>query len=356
MNKYSTNFFYQHEIIQAYVRILFISILLFIIYCAIYFNIKQVAGITDYHFFYGCLLLTIAVLHLLGLKNLSTQNISIRKYFILFVDILAVTFAIWVFNENGVVFNPLYIWIIIGYTIRFGKTFFPISLIGTYIAITMLATYHPFWIDNFSLIIALLIAITVIPLFVLKLQEEINKKNVELELLLNKMEHQANHDFLTTLPNRHYFYSKLHKYMKDSNKFALLFIDLDGFKEVNDKFGHEEGDDVLKEVSKRLQNCFRKNDFVARLGGDEFVCILNNCSNETLNQIVTKLLKSVIKPYGTDENIKGISASIGVSRFPDDTKNSFELKNFADRAMYQAKKNGKDQMVYYSDINDKEAV
>lgn len=349
MDRYLINSSYQHEIIQAYVRILFVSILLLVIYCAIYFNIDQVSGITNNHFFYGCLFLAIAILHLLGLKKLSTQDTSIRKYLILFIDILAVTFGIWVFNKNGVVFNPLYVWIIIGYTIRFGKRFLPIALIGTYIAIAILATYHSFWIGNFSLIIALLVAVTAIPLFVLKLQEEINKKNAELELLLNKMEHQANHDILTTLPNRHYFYYKLHKFIKDSSDFSLLFIDLDGFKKVNDTYGHEEGDMVLKEVAKRLKEGFGENSFLARLGGDEFVCIHRCLSSKELNPIVEATLQNIIEPYGVSSEISGISASIGVSQYPNDTKDSYELKNFADKAMYKAKRNGKNQMVYYAD-------
>ncbi len=165
------------------------------------------------------------------------------------------------------------------------------------------------------------------------------------------MEHQANHDILTTLPNRHYFYSKLNEFMQDNSDFALLFIDLDGFKEVNDKFGHESGDGVLQEVAKRLKKSFSDNHFIARLGGDEFVCIYNKINHEKLSLLVNNLLQDIVKPYGIDNKISGISASIGVSQYPLDTKDSFELKNFADRAMYQAKKNGKNQMIYYSDIN-----
>ncbi|MEA3370377.1 MAG: GGDEF domain-containing protein [Campylobacterota bacterium] len=351
MNHYSADFFYQREISQAYVRILFISTLLLAIYSASYFNLQYVAEITDHQFFSGCLLLIIAISHLLGLKKLSTQNTSIRKYFILFIDIIAVSFAIWVFDENGIVFIPLYLWVIIGFTLRFGKLFFPISLTSTYIAIIILALYHPYWIDNFALIISLLIAVTVIPLFVLKLQEDINKKNVELEYLLKEMEHHVNHDTLTKLPNRHYFYSKLHQFIKADNDFALLFIDLDGFKDVNDTHGHEDGDTVLKEVADRLKEGFGEDHFIARLGGDEFVCIYSTYHCSLLNPTVQNILKNIIKPYGIYNEISGISASIGVSRYPDDTKDSFGLKNYADRAMYQAKRNGKNQMVYYEDLN-----
>ena len=352
MNKYSANFFYQHEIIQAYVRVLFISILLLSIFYTINSNYKQLVGVPSSASYYAFIFLIVAVLHLIGLKELPNQNISLRKYFILSVDILSITLGVWVFDENGIVFNPLYLWVIIGYTIRFGKTFFPISLAGTYIAIAALTLYHPFWVNNFPLIISVIIAVTVIPLFVLKLLEEISKKNIELELLLNKMEHQANHDTLTTLPNRHYFYSRLHEFIKVDNHFALLFIDLDGFKEVNDTFGHEQGDYVLQEVAKRLNEGFHYNHFIARLGGDEFVCIYKSSNHEQLNQLVKNLLQNIIRPYGIENEINGISASIGVSQYPHDTKDSFELKNFADKAMYQAKKNGKNQMIYYSNINN----
>ncbi len=351
MNKYSTNFFYQHEMIQAYVRILFIFTLLLFIFYTTQSSSEQLAGVASTASYYTFVFLIFSILHLVGLKKIPNQNILLRKIAILFVDIFSVTLGVWVYGENGIIFNPLYIWIIIGYTIRFGKTFFPISLGATYFAITILAMYHPFWVNNISLITALIIAVTVIPLFVLKLQEEIRKKNIRLGQLLKEMEHQANHDMLTTLPNRHFFYSRLHEFMEGSSDFSLLFIDLDGFKEVNDKFGHEHGDDVLQEVAKRLKKCFGDDHFIARLGGDEFVCIYNEINQEQLSLQVKNLLQNIVKPYGIDNKISGISASIGVSQYPLDTNDSFELKNFADRAMYQAKKNGKNQMVYYSNMN-----
>lgn len=350
MSKYSTNFFYQHEMVQAYVRILFIFVLLLFIYYTTQSSNEQLAGVAHTASYYTFVFLILSVLHLIGLKTLPNQNISLRKVAILSVDIFSVTLGVWVYGENGIIFNPLYMWIIIGYTIRFGKAFFPISLGGTYIAILILAIYHPFWINNIPLITALIIAVTAIPLFVLKLQEEIRKKNMELEQLLNEMEHQANHDTLTALPNRHYFYSRLHESMENSTDFALLFIDLDGFKEVNDEFGHEYGDTVLQEVAERLKEGFGDDHFIARLGGDEFVCIYNKINHEQLSLLVKNLLENIIRPYGIDNNINGISASIGVSQYPHDTKDSFELKNFADRAMYEAKKNGKNQMIYYSDM------
>ena len=351
MNRYSTSFFYQHEIIQAYIRILFIFTLLLFIFYTIKSNNVQLAEVADIASYYTFVFLIFSVLHLIGLKTLPNQNISLRKVTILFVDIFSVTLGVWVYGENGIIFNPLYLWIIIGYTIRFGKAFFPISLGGTYIAIIILAMYHPFWIGNMSLTTALIVAVTVIPLFVVKLQEEVSKKNIELEQILNEMEHQANHDILTALPNRHYFYSRLHEFMEDGSNFALLFIDLDGFKEVNDKFGHENGDSVLQEVARRLKECFGDEHFVARLGGDEFVCIYNKINHEHLGLLVKNLLQDIVKPYGVDNKISGISASIGVSQYPHDTKDSFELKNFADRAMYEAKKNGKNQMIYYSNMD-----
>lgn len=350
MNKYSASTFYQHEITQAYMRVLFISSLLLFIFYTINSNYKHLIGTPNTALYYAFIFLIFAVLHLIGLKKFPNQDVSLRKYFSLCVDIVSVTLAIWVFDENGILFNPLYLWIIIGYSIRFGKSFFPISLAGTYFAITVLAMYHPFWINNFSLILSVIIAVTVIPLYVVKLLEDINKQNRELELLLHEMEHQANHDVLTTLPNRHYFYSKLHEFMTENNHFALLFIDLDGFKEVNDKFGHEKGDNVLEEVAKRLQNGFGNEHFIARLGGDEFVCIHQKTHHEQLSLLVKNLQQDLVKPYGADHNISAISASIGVSQYPDDSRDSFELKNFADRAMYQAKKNGKNQMVFYSDM------
>jgi diguanylate cyclase (GGDEF)-like protein len=118
---------------------------------------------------------------------------------------------------------------------------------------------------------------------------------------------------------------------------ALLFIDLDNFKAVNDTLGHDAGDAVLKETAKRLKECVRKPDTVARLGGDEFVVIIEhqNVANATI--VAERIIESVKQEIQTPEGLVTIGASIGVALFPGDGKSEKELLKAADRAMYSIK-------------------
>lgn len=163
----------------------------------------------------------------------------------------------------------------------------------------------------------------------------------------------ANHDSLTGLPNRHLLLDRLGQAIASSNRnkthFALCFIDLDGFKPVNDSYGHDAGDFVLKEVGMRLTACVRENDTVARLGGDEFVVILvdvdaNAGFNTTLDRILAAIKTPIAIPEGADVTI---SLSMGVTIFPEDSGAPEELLNHADEAMYLAKKRGPGQYSIY---------
>lgn len=163
----------------------------------------------------------------------------------------------------------------------------------------------------------------------------------------------AHHDSLTELPNRYLLLDRLGQAIASSNRnqtsFALCFIDLDGFKPVNDDYGHDAGDFVLKEVGKRLTACVRENDTVARLGGDEFVVILVDVDviagfHVTLDRILAAIKKPIAIPEGVEI---AISLSMGVTVFPDDLSAPDDLLNHADEAMYAAKKQGPGQYSFY---------
>lgn len=167
-----------------------------------------------------------------------------------------------------------------------------------------------------------------------------------------KIWQQANFDLLTGLYNRHAFMETLRKQVSAAKRrheqFALLFIDLDGFKPVNDELGHEAGDQLLKEVAERLQAITRGADTVARLGGDEFTVILPDCTNEqTVGDVANKLLRSLGSPYHIMGEEALISASIGVAMFPEHGRLCKKLLKHADMAMYAAKRQGKNRYVIY---------
>ena len=168
----------------------------------------------------------------------------------------------------------------------------------------------------------------------------------------------AHYDMLTALPNRvlfkEYISQAIHRSKRINQYYALLFIDLDNFKMVNDTVGHNIGDQVLIETANRLKSAVRKNDIVARLGGDEFV-ILIETSQKKRDEVVTnivvvteKILEHLQQPYYIGENIFRISASIGIKLFNDDKLSMDELMRYADSAMYNAKFAGKNRFEFFN--------
>jgi len=168
------------------------------------------------------------------------------------------------------------------------------------------------------------------------------------------LNYQANHDELTNLPNRVLFIDRLNQAIKvanrSHNKIAILFIDLDRFKEINDSMGHSIGDKVLIEISSRLTSCIRESDTIARLGGDEFIVILDNINN---TDVATKIAETIIDKIKScvpiDEHKFYVTASIGISIFPNDGNNTELLIKNADAAMYKAKDDGRNTYRYYTE-------
>jgi diguanylate cyclase (GGDEF)-like protein/PAS domain S-box-containing protein len=162
----------------------------------------------------------------------------------------------------------------------------------------------------------------------------------------------AHSDSLTGLPNRPLFYDRLAQCVAQAGrhhrKFALLFLDLDGFKQINDKFGHDAGDDLLQEVAERLRQNIRSEDILARIGGDEFIFILNDVADAGNAALVAqKIIHSLAEPFVIRGNTCQIGGSIGISIFPDDTDDMEALVTQSDDAMYQAKAMGKNNYQFF---------
>ena len=178
------------------------------------------------------------------------------------------------------------------------------------------------------------------------------KAEIALKAQKNILNHQAHYDTLTELPNRVLFNDRLEqaieKAKRNSSKFALLFIDLDHFKEINDSLGHDFGDNVLKIVATRLKEAIRDEDTVARLGGDEFIVILEELSLiQDASVIATKILKALTKDINIENQTLYVSSSIGISIYPDDGNSTQDLLKFADSAMYKAKDDGRNNFQFY---------
>jgi len=181
-----------------------------------------------------------------------------------------------------------------------------------------------------------------------------------LEQQKNDLNYQANYDALTSLPNRVLFLDRLKHSMeiskRDNNQVALIFIDLDNFKEINDSIGHHAGDYILKECAKRLQSMLRKIDTVSRFGGDEFTIILEKMHNENeILDTVLLILNKLQEPYFYEHRKLYCGASIGISIYPDNGNTHQELLKHADAAMYKAKENGRSTYSFYTEIMTKKA-
>jgi diguanylate cyclase (GGDEF)-like protein len=191
--------------------------------------------------------------------------------------------------------------------------------------------------------------------------QELQNANLNLRMQMaerRKAEQQlyfeAHHDALTKLPNRAMFSDRLsyairHLKRHPNQRFAVLFIDLDRFKMINDTLGHHAGDIFLVEIANRLRACVRDNDILARLGGDEFVILLDSLKSDDVEEVASRIISSIEKPYTIENNTLYSNASIGIALCNRHYKNSDEILRDADAAMYQAKSLGRGRYVFFDD-------
>lgn len=193
--------------------------------------------------------------------------------------------------------------------------------------------------------ISLLVFITL--MYFLKAQREYESILKEQNYLLysdkSKFQYLSQHDSLTNLPNRSYFHNYLQtlidKTQRNKNTITLYFMDLDGFKKINDIYGHETGDLILLQTTKRLKSCFRESDFIARLGGDEFTAlIVHRATDKIADLLVARINKEFNEPFILNNIEIKCTISIGKANYPSDTTNPETLIKLADDAMYQNKK------------------
>ena len=183
------------------------------------------------------------------------------------------------------------------------------------------------------------------------------KENVtERKELRDRLEQMAQFDMLTGLPNRRMFLDQLAQAVaiaqRTEQRFALLFVDLDGFKRINDSYGHEAGDRVLKTVAARLSACIRMSDTVGRIGGDEFTILLSTLTHyKDAGQVAEKILQALCRPITLPNGQQdSVGASIGISVFPEDAQDGDGLLAAADDAMYQIKHNDKNNYCFYHSV------
>ena len=176
----------------------------------------------------------------------------------------------------------------------------------------------------------------------------------ERKLQTGRIENLAFYDVLTQLPNRALFQDRLKQALvsaeRNGQKVALLFLDLDRFKEINDSLGHAMGDLTLIEVARRLQNVTRQEETLARLGGDEFVLIAQGADHIAAVVIAERMLNALIQPIEVTGNTFTVGGSIGIALYPEDGEKADELIKHTDIAMYRAKDSGGGYCFYQSDM------
>lgn len=167
----------------------------------------------------------------------------------------------------------------------------------------------------------------------------------ERKLAEEKIEYMSNHDALTGLPNRHVFLRRLKNFINHvpphTNSAAIMFLDLDNFKHINDTAGHPTGDQLIREAAERIQQTLKKSDVFARLGGDEFAILCINKTTEDIIKLSNQIIEVVSRPYMIDGMELHSTVSIGIAIYPHDTYDITKLVSFADMALYTAKDNGR---------------
>lgn len=182
-----------------------------------------------------------------------------------------------------------------------------------------------------------------------------SREIMERKAFEEKLTHLAFHDTLTQIPNRRLFMDRLNQAIKEAERYerkmAVMFMDMDRFKKINDNLGHDVGDELLKQFAQRVAKCIRESDTLARLGGDEFTVLLPEIQEEqNAIHIAKRILSSLQEPWIIGKHIFHTTSSIGIAFYPADGINTRDLLKHADKALYMAKEDGRNNFKTYSKL------
>lgn len=347
------NIYYIEEKKHAINRLVFLVILTFLTFILFERTGTQIIS----ELFFSSVMLTglvlISLFHYAFIIRYPHRFIVYRKSLLTILDIVVLTVMVGIYGKYGIYFLPFYAWIVMVSGSRFGLEYFYVSIVTVALAEMTLLLYVPYWQAHYDILLAFAIATFLLPLSFLKDTIRIHEANAKLSEELSTTEVDANTDVLTGVANRKVYKEEMKKALKSREFFALFFIDLNKFKEINDTYGHDAGDEVLREVTRRLNNCLGEEDFLARLGGDEFV-IISKKKKVFLPKFVKRIEDEVIGQHRIGTATVNISLSIGISMCPDDNKTEMLLSKYADEAMYAAKKKRGTYHVFYRDIAPEE--
>lgn len=295
-------------------------------------------------------------------RRLPKQWNSTKLIHLIDIGLFITAFLLFVTEHTVLFFHIIFVLLSIGaffWNFR-AFTFRSLFWVGVTTAVVFLAvrpgSTQAEEMIEIALLSTILVMVFIIASFRAKTQRELEYEHRALKQVLEERQalqeallHQAFYDKLTGLPNRALLFDRLHHAFLEAARhkraLSMLFIDLDDFKSVNDRFGHATGDELLAEVAKRMLTVVRQEDTLARLGGDEFtVLIKDSVSLEASIGVANRILESIAEPYHLSDSVINITASIGVSMSYPMGDQPEDLLREADQAMYQAKSSGKSKI------------
>ena len=331
----------EEEISQAKARIAYIAIVS--LYLANLFLFDEFGTADGY--LVAQLLLVAVLLYALFLVFFLPKHMKfspLRQCFTIILDLGTTSYLMYLLGQWGAAFYPLYLWVISGNGLRFGTPYLWFSMAIGFIGFATLISFNTYWIDNIPTALGLLFGVVVLPSFFSVLIKRLHQMNDRLQESLRSTELAATRDPLTGLCNRISFVARFGEEAtradRNDQRFSLLYLDLDRFKPINDKYGHEAGDLLLKAVAERLNREIRTADMAVRLGGDEFA-VVTASGNERgrAEQLARRLAEAISSRYEIEHWNLEVGVSIGVASYPDDGKDIETLMRIADERMYLQK-------------------
>lgn len=248
----------------------------------------------------------------------------------------------------SVVYYPVLGYIVIANGVRYGFRYLAASLALGLAALGGVFAITKTWPNYYEVGALVSLGLVIAPSIYFALVGKLHSQNTELRLRVEQLSHAATHDSLTGLKNASHFQARIEleveRGQEKGGSFVILFIDLDGFKAVNDRLGHAVGDEVLRGAARCIEMSTRVSDLAARLGGDEFgVLLTGTARTEEIDLVCQRIRDRVAKVSLSHPDCPRVSASIGIARFPEDAESAEALMAFADAAMYQTKRASREE-------------
>ena len=286
------------------------------------------------------------------LVALRVGSHEMRRNVVIVLDEAILAVALWYCGGEMAPLLWMPIFMTVGNGLRYGARLANISAAVASVFVAAAFVMSPFWRAIPGVAVGIVLATFIVPVYAVSLNLKLQRSQRESERRTAELEIANRTDALTGLSNRLDFSRAMQRLLEDSREFgtrgALFYIDLDGFKTINDSLGHDAGDSLLKQVAARMEAVLRDSDYVARLGGDEFLIVVPQVSDhETAERVGQKLIEAIGASYRVAEKQSNVTASIGISMFPKDARDRETLMKCADLALYEAKHSGRNRLCFY---------